>query len=145
MDLLATAVMPAGLAVTYYLIFIAIFNIYYENSSIDAYILLILVLVVMILPAFLVLLTSLRYNYFGWMLIYLLSLPIWQVVLPIYSFWNMDDFSWGETRKVSGEESVEDHSNDENGQLATQIPFKRWDEYEKEWRSSIIPRNYNVK
>jgi hypothetical protein len=29
--------------------------------------------------------------------------PIYSVFLPIYSFWSMDDFSWGSTRKVIGE------------------------------------------
>ena len=29
--------------------------------------------------------------------------PIYSVWLPLYSFWSMDDFSWGNTRKVVGE------------------------------------------
>ncbi|KAF8474554.1 chitin synthase-domain-containing protein [Gautieria morchelliformis] len=39
----------------------------------------------------------------GWMVIYLLSYPIYSFFLPIYSFWSMDDFSWGNTRLVIGE------------------------------------------
>jgi chitin synthase len=54
----------------------------------------------------------------GWMVVYILacvlcpqvqdksdgfSFPIYSVFLPIYSFWSMDDFSWGSTRKVIGE------------------------------------------
>ena len=31
------------------------------------------------------------------------SFPIYSVWLPLYSFWSMDDFSWGNTRKVVGE------------------------------------------
>jgi len=26
------------------------------------------------------------------------SFPVYSVFLPIYSFWSMDDFSWGNTR-----------------------------------------------
>jgi hypothetical protein len=28
------------------------------------------------------------------MFIYLLSLIIWNLILPMYAFWNFDDFSW---------------------------------------------------
>ena len=31
------------------------------------------------------------------------SFPVYSLFLPIYSFWSMDDFSWGSTRKVIGE------------------------------------------
>lgn len=36
-------------------------------------------------------------------IVYILALPIWNFILPIYSFWHFDDFSWGETRKVNGD------------------------------------------
>ena len=39
----------------------------------------------------------------GWMFLYILAFPVYSVFLPIYSFWSMDDFSWGSTRKVIGE------------------------------------------
>lgn len=31
------------------------------------------------------------------------SYPVYSFFLPIYSFWSMDDFSWGNTRVVVGE------------------------------------------
>jgi len=34
------------------------------------------------------------------MLVYLISLPIWNGVLPAYVFWHFDDFSCGQTRKI---------------------------------------------
>jgi len=58
----------------------------------------------------------------GWMVVYLLSYvvsrylacdrmtdavairyPVYSFFLPIYSFWCMDDFSWGNTRVVIGD------------------------------------------
>ena len=36
-------------------------------------------------------------------MIYLLAYPIYSFFLPVYSFWHMDDFSWGNTRIVVGE------------------------------------------
>lgn len=37
------------------------------------------------------------------MLIYILAMPVFAFYLPLYSFWHFDDFSWGNTRLVVGE------------------------------------------
>lgn len=58
-------------------------------------------------------------------LIYLFSLPIWNFVLPAYSYWNMDDFSWGETRKIQGEVKSAAGHGDKEGQFdSSQIVMK---------------------
>src|ERR1700733_15127893 len=36
----------------------------------------------------------------GWMVLYIIALPLFSCLLPLYSFWHMDDFSWGATRRV---------------------------------------------
>ncbi|TDL30141.1 chitin synthase [Rickenella mellea] len=73
----------------------------------------------------------------GWMFIYILSYPVYSFFLPIYSFWCMDDFSWGNTRLVVGEGNnkkvvvAEDDKFDES-----MIPLKKFSEYEAEaWES----------
>jgi chitin synthase len=30
--------------------------------------------------------------------VYILAIPVFSFFLPLYSFWKMDDFSWGSTR-----------------------------------------------
>lgn len=53
--------------------------------------------------------------------------PVYSFFLPIYSFWCMDDFSWGNTRLVIGEGSNkkvlmnEDEKFDES-----MIPLKKF-------------------
>ncbi|KAI8898994.1 chitin synthase-domain-containing protein, partial [Globomyces pollinis-pini] len=142
MDLLSTAVMPAGLVVTYYLVFSAIFQVQYSTDNITALIMTIAMAVVIFLPAFVVLLTGRRISYVLWMLIYLLALPVWQIILPIYAFWNFDDFSWGETRKVEGHvESKSGHDEGDGSFIASRVAFKRWDQYEREWRRTMIPED----
>lgn len=43
-----------------------------------------------------------RFDYLLWFFIYIvLGIPVFYFILPIYSFWHMDDFSWGTTRQVS--------------------------------------------
>jgi chitin synthase len=44
-----------------------------------------------------------QWQHIGWMIIYIIAFPIYSFVLPIYSFWKQDDFSWGNTRIVIGE------------------------------------------
>jgi chitin synthase len=39
----------------------------------------------------------------GWMIFYIIAIPAFSFLLPLYSFWRMDDFSWGQTRIVMGE------------------------------------------
>jgi chitin synthase len=38
-----------------------------------------------------------------WMIIYLIAFPVFSFYIPVYAFWHMDDFSWGNTRVVVGE------------------------------------------
>ncbi|KAI6780445.1 Chitin synthase-like protein [Emericellopsis cladophorae] len=71
-----------------------------------------------------------QWQHIGWMIIYLLAFPIYSFILPVYSFWNMDNFSWGNTRIVIGEKgtkqvvAVEDETFDPRS-----IPLQRWDDY----------------
>ena len=44
-----------------------------------------------------------KWDMIGWMVFYILAIPVFSFFLPLYSFWRMDDFSWGQTRIVLGE------------------------------------------
>ena len=44
-----------------------------------------------------------KWDMIGWMVFYILAIPVFSFYLPLYSFWKMDDFSWGATRVVLGE------------------------------------------
>jgi chitin synthase len=65
------------------------------------------------------------------MVIYLLSLPIWNFVLPTYAFWKFDDFSWGDTRKTAGEK-VKKAGYEYEGEFdSSKITMKRWGDFEQ--------------
>lgn len=68
------------------------------------------------------------------MFIYLLSLPIWNFVLPTYAYWKFDDFSWGDTRKTAGEKTKKAGIEYEGEFDSSKITMKRWGEFEKERR-----------
>lgn len=71
-----------------------------------------------------------QWQHVGWMIIYILAFPIYSFVLPVYSFWNQDNFSWGNTRIVIGEKgskkvvAVDGEIFDPRS-----VPLQRWDDY----------------
>ena len=95
MDLLGTTVLPVGLSLTYALVVALALD---PPKTFEKSIPLILLVTVTGLPAILILLTTRKVVYVAWMFIYLIALPVWNFILPVYAFWHFDDFSWGETR-----------------------------------------------
>lgn len=138
MELVGTLALPAAISFTCYLIILAILGQ-------PAIIPLILLALILGLPAVLIVMTSRKVVYVGWMIIYLFSLPIWNFVLPVYAYWHFDDFSWGDTRRVQGIEKDKGHG-DKVGELdSSQIVMKKWSEYEKERRVKLaLERNLPV-
>ncbi|KAI9714246.1 MAG: hypothetical protein M1828_001177 [Chrysothrix sp. TS-e1954] len=71
-----------------------------------------------------------QWQHVGWMLIYICAYPVYSLILPVYSFWKQDDFSWGNTRIVIGEKgnkqlvAIEDEGFDPRS-----IPLQLWEEY----------------
>lgn len=126
MELVGTLALPAAISFTIYLIIMAILGQ-------PALIPLILLAIILGLPAVLIVMTSRKIVYVGWMLVYLISLPIWNFVLPTYAYWHFDDFSWGDTRKVAGGDKG-NHGDKEGEFNSRLVTMKKWSEYEKERR-----------
>nr|KAJ3420663.1 hypothetical protein HK105_005411 [Polyrhizophydium stewartii] len=103
LELIGTVALPAAVSFMYYLIFEAMFTGHPQSQP------LILLAVSLGLPGALIMITTHKLVYVGWMFVYLVGLPVWNFILPLYSFWHFDDFSWGETRKVEGEVKQESH------------------------------------
>ncbi|KAJ1548018.1 Chitin synthase, class 3 [Cladochytrium tenue] len=104
-DFIGTLVMPAAFV---YLMVLLISPIFTGHVSTVA---LILTISTLGLPGILIVITTRRLSFLYWMLIYLASIPIWNFLLPLYAFWNFDEFSWGETRPVEGEAGSHDASD----------------------------------
>ncbi|KAI9680122.1 MAG: Chitin synthase, class 3 [Caeruleum heppii] len=130
-ELVGTLVLPAAITFTFYLIIISIVK---KPVPVIPLILLALILG---LPAFLIVLTAHRWSYVMWMFIYLLSLPIWNLVLPSYAYWKFDDFSWGDTRKTAGEKTKKAGIEYEGEFDSSKITMKRWGDFEKERRTTV--------
>ena len=70
-----------------------------------------------------------KWDMIGWMVFYILAIPIMSLAIPLYSFWRMDDFSWGQTRIVLGEAGKKLIVHDEGKFDPRSIPLKSWNEY----------------
>ncbi|KAI1318052.1 hypothetical protein EDD11_007286 [Mortierella claussenii] len=128
MELIGTVVLPVAMILTVVLIVnLSVMTIETLTQAVP----LILLVFVLTMPAILILLTTRKLIYIAWMFVYLLALPVWNFILPLYAYWHFDDFSWGETRKVAGEAKGEAHGNADGTFDASSVPLKRWDDYEK--------------
>ncbi|CAE6469196.1 unnamed protein product [Rhizoctonia solani] len=133
MELAGTLVLPAAISFTIYLIVITIL----PQTNPKPIIPLVLLGVILGLPGLLIVITSRKVAYLGWMIIYLLSLPVWNFILPAYAFWHFDDFSWGQTRMVAGEKKEQGHGDKEGEFDSSHIVMKRWAEFERDRRFRV--------
>ncbi|KAG0319781.1 hypothetical protein BGZ99_004936 [Dissophora globulifera] len=128
MELIGTVVLPVAMILT--VVLIVNLSLTHIETITQAVPLILLVFVLM-MPAILILLTTRKLIYIAWMFIYLMALPVWNFILPLYAYWHFDDFSWGETRKVAGEAKGAAHGDSDGTFDAGRVPLKRWDDYEK--------------
>ncbi|KAJ2363444.1 Chitin synthase, class 6, partial [Coemansia sp. RSA 2610] len=126
-DLFGTLTMPCTLFYLAYLAYLAITKI-----ADIGYISLILIGAIYGLQAVIFVLKR-QWQHIGWMIIYILAYPLWSFFIPIYAFWHMDDFSWGNTRIVVGDDGKRQiFVKDEEPFNPDEIPMKSWAEYEGE-------------
>jgi chitin synthase len=160
-DLLGTFVLPAAIVMSIYLIVnIAI-------ASEPAWQSLALLIAILILPAILICITTFKFIYVGWMiskyfvqfsatlefysklflfiLVYICALPIWNMVLPLYSFWHFDDFSWGATRVVVGEKKGDSHGDADGKFDSKRLIMKKWQDWEAERTGQRVNRKFPFK
>ncbi|KAJ2656310.1 hypothetical protein IWW48_005101 [Coemansia sp. RSA 1200] len=126
-DLFGTLTMPCTLIYLAYLVYLAVTKI-----ADIGYISLILIGAIYGLQAVIFVLKR-QWQHIGWMVIYLLAYPLWSFFIPVYAFWHMDDFSWGNTRIVVGEDGRRQiFVKDEDPFDPEDVPMKSWAEYEAE-------------
>ncbi|ODH30412.1 hypothetical protein ACO22_03567 [Paracoccidioides brasiliensis] len=125
-DLLSTVIQPVTVAyVVYLIVLIAV------NPSLIPITAFILLGAIYGLQAVIFILRR-KWEMVGWMIIYILAMPVFSMGLPLYSFWHMDDFSWGNTRIVTGEKGRKIVISDEGKFDPASIPKKKWEEYQVE-------------
>ncbi|KAF5344589.1 hypothetical protein D9758_013900 [Tetrapyrgos nigripes] len=125
-DLVSTVTQPVTLAYIIYLIY----SIVHNDSTIPVTSIIMLAAIYGLQA--LVFILRRKWDMIGWMVFYILAIPIFSFALPLYSFWRMDDFSWGQTRVVLGESGKRVIVHDEGKFDPRSIPLKSWSDYENE-------------
>jgi len=123
-DLLGTIILPATCVYLVYLIVVAA-----TGEGQFPIISIIMIAGVYGLQAIIFLIKR-QWQHIGWMICYMMAYPVYSFILPIYSFWKQDDFSWGNTRVVIGETGTKQIvAVDEEVFDPRSIPLQRWDDY----------------
>ncbi|KAK5998210.1 Chitin synthase 6 [Cladobotryum mycophilum] len=123
-DLFGTLILPATCA---YLVFL-IYSVATHKGQFPLWSIVILAAVYGLQAIIFIL--KRQWQHIGWMIIYILAYPIYSFILPVYSFWNQDNFSWGNTRIVIGEKGNKQVvAVDDEGFDPRSIPLQRWDDY----------------
>ena len=68
-----------------------------------------------------------KFEHIGWLIFYILAMPLFNVAIPLYSFSHFDDFSWGNTRVVVGEAAGKKQIQDLEPFDPSVIELKSWD------------------
>ncbi len=126
-DLLSTVIQPVTVV---YIVYLIVKTVTAVDNKIPTWSF-VLLAAVYGLQAFIFIVRR-KWEMLGWMIIYILAIPVFSMALPLYSFWNMDDFSWGNTRIVTGEKGQKLVISDEGKFDPNSIPRKKWEEYQAE-------------
>ncbi|EPB90013.1 hypothetical protein HMPREF1544_03125 [Mucor circinelloides 1006PhL] len=138
-DLIGTFVLPAAIVMSIYLIVETAISPNPQWQSLG------LLIAILVLPAVLIAITTLKFVYVMWMIIYICALPIWNMVLPLYSFWHFDDFSWGATRVVVGEKKGDSHGDADGKFDSKRLIMKKWEDWEAERTGQRQGRKFALK
>jgi len=102
LDLISTIVAPAAVGYVAYLLV----TIFFEHSSVY------LVSLIMIGAIYglqmIIIILKMKWAFIVYMIFYIVAMPYFSFYLPLYSFWHMDDFNWGNTRVVLNDGKEED-------------------------------------
>ncbi|KAH8926724.1 glycosyltransferase family 2 protein [Atractiella rhizophila] len=123
-DLLGTLILPATFV---YLIYLIV-SVSTGNGQVPIFSI-VLLAAVYGLQAVIFLLKR-QWQFIGWLVVYILAYPIYSFLLPIYSFWSMDDFSWGNTRVVVGEGRSKKILMDDEPYDDSIIPMAKFSDYQ---------------
>lgn len=132
-DLFSTVIQPASIVYLTYLIVMIIIDS--TNGNVNIPIIALYLLAIVYGMQMVIFVFKRQFQHVLWMIIYLLAMPVFGFMLPLYSFWHMDDFSWGNTRIVMNggkKQQVMEEFFDLN-----EIPHQKYTEYEADYQQTL--------
>ncbi|KAJ8322906.1 hypothetical protein O5D80_008429 [Batrachochytrium dendrobatidis] len=135
-DLIATFIQPSALIYIAYLIYASV-----TDPTTNFPIISIIMIACVYGFQVIIFLFRTEWQHIGWMVIYLLAIPLFSLYIPIYSFWHFDDFSWGNTRKAAEAEGDVKHVAIVEEYDPNSIPLMKWSEYEAQRKASVSDKD----
>ncbi|KAI9208155.1 chitin synthase-domain-containing protein [Polychytrium aggregatum] len=132
LDLFSTVVQPAAVVYIGYLIYSVV-------TSTDVFPLMSIIMLGAIY-GFQVIIFILKRQWaqIGWMIVYIIATPVFAFYIPLYAFWHFDDFSWGNTRIVVGDDGNKVvYSADVAPFDPKSVPLRKWSDFEAEMWDKI--------
>ena len=93
-DLFSTVVQPAGIVYLVYLLGTIAYNYITEQPDRQLPLIALYLLAAVYGMQAIIFIIKREFQHIGWMIIYVLAMPIFGFALPVYAFWHMDDFSY---------------------------------------------------
>lgn len=113
LDMVATLILPATLVYVGYILYTTIWL--REPLTL----LMVIVWSIVISTQISVFLVRSHWDYWWWFFVFvLLGVPVFYLIMPLYSFWHMDDFSWGATREVTEQKHATTHKPANIGEVS---------------------------
>ena len=132
-DLFSTIVQPAGIVYLMYLLGTIAYNYITLQPDRQLPLIALYLLAAVYGMQAIIFIIKREFQHIGWMVIYILAMPLFGFMLPVYAFWHMDDFSWGNTRTIVGEDGKKVEIVKEEDEFdINEIPMKTWEQYEME-------------
>jgi chitin synthase len=132
LDLFSTVVQPAAVLYLLYLVYTLVFEDF--TFPLISIILLAAIYGLQVL----IFIIKRQWQHIGWMVIYMLAIPVFSFYIPLYAFWHFDDFSWGNTRVVADGKKAKYLADTEPFDPKS-IPLKKWTEHEQElWEKQSV-------
>lgn len=113
MDLISAFTLPASLIYLGYLLYL----FFTESSTLS--LLIVITLGIVYATQFLIFVFKRDYGYLFYMLLYLVSVPLWWFIMPIYSYAKLDNFNWAnrEAAKIKLKSNNNPNSNNYNDSI----------------------------
>jgi chitin synthase len=135
LDLIGTLILPAS--VIYMIYIIVAWSTQFQTINLYS----ILVMAAIYVLQALVFIIKQKWEHIGWMVFYMLAIPLFNFYIPIYSYWHFDDFSWGNTRVVVGDGKKQIITEDDEVFDPEKIPLVTWEEHQRTKNAGFDNRN----
>ena len=108
LDLVSTIVSPAAIGYVAYLIYTILYGHFTGQDKPQQYMVSLIMIAAIYGLQLVIIAVKMKWVYIIYMVFYILAMPYFSGYLPLYSFWHMDDFNWGNTRMVLNDGKEED-------------------------------------